>query len=162
MLVTQSCLTLCKPMDCSQPDFSVCGIIQARILEWVAYSFSRGSSRPRNRILVSCTAGRFFYRLSKQGSPQVGEEMEKQVLVQIPQILFQSLVKMLWINVSSTAAWPLKYFQMLIKKKKKSVTNISGEWVQSSRHPYCLSQSEFLSSTKFYTIQFLHSLYLII
>ena len=45
---TQSCLTLCDPMDCSPAGSSVHGILQARILEWVAISFSRGSSRPRN------------------------------------------------------------------------------------------------------------------
>ena len=44
----------CDPMDCSLPDSSVHGILQARILEWVAISFSRGSSRPRDRIWVSC------------------------------------------------------------------------------------------------------------
>ena len=49
-LVTQSCLTLREPMDCSPPGFSVCGILQARILEWVAISFSRGSSPPRDCI----------------------------------------------------------------------------------------------------------------
>ena len=42
VLVTQSCLTLCKPTDCSPPGFSVRGILQARILEWVALPFSRG------------------------------------------------------------------------------------------------------------------------
>ena len=42
--VAQSCLTLCDPMDCSPPGFSVHGIFQARVLEWVAISFSRGSS----------------------------------------------------------------------------------------------------------------------
>ena len=45
----QSCPTLCDPTDCSPPGSSVCGILQARILEWVAISFSRGSSRPRVR-----------------------------------------------------------------------------------------------------------------
>ena len=45
--VTQSCPTLCDPMDCSLPDSSVHGIFQARILEWVAISFSKGSSGPR-------------------------------------------------------------------------------------------------------------------
>ena len=43
MIVTQSCLTLCDPMDCSTPGTSVHGILQARILEWVAISFSRSS-----------------------------------------------------------------------------------------------------------------------
>ena len=58
-LVTQSCPTLCDPMHCSWPGFSVHGILQARILEWVATSFSRGSSWPRDRTQVSCAAGRF-------------------------------------------------------------------------------------------------------
>ena len=47
-------------MDCSPPGFSVYEIFQARILEWVAISCSRGSSPPRDRTGVSCTAGRFF------------------------------------------------------------------------------------------------------
>ena len=71
--VTQSCPTLCDPMDCSLSDSSVHGIFQARVLEWIAISFSRGSSRPRNRTLVSPIAGRRFYSLSHQGSPYLGE-----------------------------------------------------------------------------------------
>ena len=54
MVVTQSCLTLCNPMDCSPHDSSVHGILQARILKWVAISFSRGPSWPRDRIWVFC------------------------------------------------------------------------------------------------------------
>ena len=60
VLVTQSCLTLYNPMDCSPPGSPVHGILQARILEWVAISFSRGSYRPRDQTQVSCTAGGFF------------------------------------------------------------------------------------------------------
>ena len=56
----QSCPTLCDPMDCSLPDSFDYGIIQARILEWVANSFSRGSSQPRDRTQVSYIAGRLF------------------------------------------------------------------------------------------------------
>ena len=52
--VAQSCPTLCDPMDCSLPGFSVHGIFQARILEWVAISFSRRSSWPRDWTSVSC------------------------------------------------------------------------------------------------------------
>ena len=48
MIVTQSCLTLCDPMDCSTPGTSVHGILQARILEWVAISFSRSSIQSAN------------------------------------------------------------------------------------------------------------------
>ena len=60
VLVAQSCLTLCDPMDCSPPGCSVRGIHQARILEWVAIPFSRGSSQPRDWTQVSCIARRFF------------------------------------------------------------------------------------------------------
>ena len=60
VLVIQSCLTLCDPMDCSSPGSSVHGVIQAKILEWVAISFSKGSSRPKDGTQISCTAGRFF------------------------------------------------------------------------------------------------------
>ena len=56
----QSCLTLWDPMDCSLPGSSVHGILQARILEWVAMPSSRGSSQPRDRTWVSCTAGGLF------------------------------------------------------------------------------------------------------
>ena len=52
--------TLCNPMDCSLPGFSVYAIFQARVLEWVAISFSRGSSRPRDQTQVSCIVGRHF------------------------------------------------------------------------------------------------------
>ena len=58
--VAQSCPTLCNPMDCSLPGFSVHGILQARILEWVTISFSRGSSQPWDRTWVSRIGGRRF------------------------------------------------------------------------------------------------------
>ena len=56
--VAQSCLTLCDPMDSSLPGSSIHGILQARILEWVAISFSRVSARPRDQTQVSRIAGR--------------------------------------------------------------------------------------------------------
>ena len=58
--IAQLCLTLWNPMDCSLPGSSVHGILQARILEWVAFPFSRGSSQPKDRTQVSCIAGRFL------------------------------------------------------------------------------------------------------
>ena len=60
VLVAQSCPTLCNPLVYSLPDSSVHGISQARILEWVAISSSRGSFWPRDWSQVFCTAGRFF------------------------------------------------------------------------------------------------------
>ena len=56
----QLCLTLCSPTDCSLLGSSVHGILQSGILEWVDVPFSRGSSWPRDRTLISCVAGRFF------------------------------------------------------------------------------------------------------
>ena len=67
-LVTQSCLTLCDPVDCSPPGSSVHGILQARILEWVAISFSRGSFQPRDWTHLPHFR-ESFYQLSHQGSP---------------------------------------------------------------------------------------------
>ena len=58
--VAQSCPTLRNHMDCSLPDSSIHGILQARVLEWGAMSFSRGSSQPRDQTQVSHIAGRFF------------------------------------------------------------------------------------------------------
>ena len=59
-LVAQSCVTLCNPMNCSPWGSSIHEILQARILEWIAIPFSRGSSWPRDCTQVSCIAGRFF------------------------------------------------------------------------------------------------------
>ena len=59
-LVTQLCRILCDPTGNSPAGSSVRGILQARILEWVAIPFSRGSSQPRDLSRVSCIAGGFF------------------------------------------------------------------------------------------------------
>ena len=59
-LLAKSCPTLCDPMDCSLPGSSIHKIFQARILEWVTISFSRGSSQPRDQTWVSLTEARLF------------------------------------------------------------------------------------------------------
>ena len=66
--IAQSCPTLSDPMDCSLPGSSVHGIFQAIVLEWIAISFSRGSSRPRDQTQVSCIVDRQLNRLSHQGT----------------------------------------------------------------------------------------------
>ena len=68
----QSCPILCHPMDCSPPDSSVHGILQARILEWIAVPFSRGSSPPRGGTCVSyvsCIGRQVLLRLVPSGKP---------------------------------------------------------------------------------------------
>ena len=70
--VTQSCLTLCDPVDCSPPGFPVHGILQATILEWVAMPSSRGSPQPRDQTPVSyvcCIDRQFLYHWHHPGSP---------------------------------------------------------------------------------------------
>ena len=67
----QSCLTLCDPMDCNPPGPSVHGILQARILEWVAISFSRGFYQPRDRTVSAASPAlqQIVYPLSHLKSP---------------------------------------------------------------------------------------------
>ena len=68
----QSCQTLCDPMDCSPPASSVHGILQARMLEWVAMPFSRGAFWPRDWTYiayVSCIGRRVLYQQHQLGRP---------------------------------------------------------------------------------------------
>ena len=67
----QVCPTLCDPTDCSPPDSSVCEIFQVRTLEWVGFSYSRGSSWPRDwaRVFVSCIGRWDLYHEHHLGSP---------------------------------------------------------------------------------------------
>ena len=60
VLIAQSCQTPCNPIDCNPPGSSVHGILQGRILEWIAVLFSKGSSQLRDQTQVSCIAGRSF------------------------------------------------------------------------------------------------------
>ena len=60
VLVTQLCPILCNPIDCSPSRSTICRILLARILEWVAIPFFRGSSQPSYQTQISCIAGRFF------------------------------------------------------------------------------------------------------
>ena len=71
MLDAQSCLAHCDPIDCTQPASSVPVIFKAKILEWVAISYSRGSSWPRDPTHIPCvshTGRQILYHLSHQGS----------------------------------------------------------------------------------------------
>ena len=91
--VAQSCLTLCDPMD-----YIVHGILSARILEWVAFPFSRGSSQPRNRTQVSCIAGRLF---SSWATKETTWELIKYVVeIQVQVIIVYCLNIHLHSNVS--------------------------------------------------------------
>ena len=74
LVLTQWYPPLCDPKDCSPPDSSVHGILQARILEWIAISFSGGSFQPKDQTRASCISciGRWIlYHLTHRGSPGV-------------------------------------------------------------------------------------------
>ena len=90
VLVDQSCPTICDPMDYSPPGFSVHGILQARILEWVAISFSKRPSRPRDQTRVSCIGRQILYHWATRESPRasytvlINSQMMPVLLVRVP------------------------------------------------------------------------------
>ena len=110
VLVTQSCLTLWDPMDRSLPGSSVHGIFQARILEWVAISFSRGSSRPRDRIHVFCIAERLL-------SESEGNFIYPRTQGKILEFILLSLV----IILELVSEFPTEFLNMQISRASASV-----------------------------------------
>ena len=103
-LVAQWCMTLCYPMDCSSSGSSVHGVSQARILEWVAISFSRGSSRPRDQTFISCVsciAGGFFTCWATGEAPHVSVSASKSkyLYLNLSLLLKQNLCFCIWIYI---------------------------------------------------------------
>ena len=80
VLVAQSCLTLCDPMDCNPPGSSVHGISQAKVLEWVAISYSKRSSWPRGQTQVSCI-GRRILESALSCPPRLPASKRKQTFI---------------------------------------------------------------------------------
>ena len=78
MLSHFSRVQLCDPMDCSLPGSSVRGILQARILEWVAISSSRGSSQPRDQICIPALEDRFFITSATWEAPSTEQRPQRQ------------------------------------------------------------------------------------
>ena len=136
VLVAQLNPTLCDPMDYSPPGFSVPGIFQARILEWVAIPFSRGPSCPRDQTQVSCIAGGFF-------------------TVRAPrEALFSPQLLLIWAYQVACGTMPLSFLGTLAVQSKLSYPRpgllkdtalaSSGAWQQykfSSSSPDLLTQN---------------------
>ena len=91
IVCAQLCSTLCDPMDCSPPGSSVHGILQARILEWVAMPFSRESSWPRGRTQISRIAGRFFTFWATRKALETNVVSEIGYLIQTAQWLLKPI-----------------------------------------------------------------------
>ena len=100
--VAQSRPTLCDLVDCSPPGSSVHGILQARILEWVAVSFSRGSSRPRDRTQVSCIGGRRFNLWATRDRPSK-HKVNKEMMAFSNTLDKANLIDIYWIFYPQTA-----------------------------------------------------------
>ena len=98
--VLQSCLNLCDPMDCT-----VHGILQARILEWVAFSFSRGSSQPRDWTQFSHIAGRFFTSWATREAQAVLWRRAKPSRTNTQKRCLLHYRGMEWISRKSRATW---------------------------------------------------------
>ena len=127
-LVTKLCLTLCNPMDYSPLGSSVHDILQARILEWVAISFSKGSCWPRDRIHIACIAGRFL-PLSHQGSPILTlPSKEKKWMFRLSVILFYLFI---YFRLSVILFYLLIYFRLnVILKINKTGTSLVVQWLR--------------------------------
>ena len=90
--VTQSCLTLCNPMDGSPPGPSVHGVSQAGILEWVATSFSRGSSQPQHPTWVFYIGRQILFLLNHLGSPTSMTELVFSTFIETEELKFRESV----------------------------------------------------------------------
>ena len=113
--VAQSCPTLCDPMDCSPQGSSVHGISQARILEWTANSYSRGSSWPRDWIQVSCTDRRvfvFFLTTEPPGKPSCYPKLTYYYLLwpHLPQIFYHTATWVTFPEIIPTKLFLIKFF----------------------------------------------------
>ena len=123
----------CNPMDFSPPGSSVHGILQARILEWVAISFSRGSSQTRNQTWVSCMAGKFFTVWAMSESSIFWHislyNILKITFINITTSIIKKffryweIVKLIVANTSFSKFWFLLKYQFL-----SSVTNTVSSW----------------------------------
>ena len=111
----------CDPMDCSPPGSSVHGILQARILEWVAISFSRWSSWPRDWTQVSCIAGRFFTVWAMRRENARGQKHGKDSLL-FPEPMRHNSV------TGHFSIWPGR----ILKSPSTPWSSISCRWIKIS------------------------------
>ena len=120
--MAQSCLTLCDPMDCSLSGSSVHGILQARILEWAAIPFSRGSSQSRDRTQVSRIAGGCFTIWATRE--------DQYILLQYIHILSSKSEKAM-APYSSTLAWKIPWTEEPGRLQSMRSLRFGHDWATS-------------------------------
>ena len=131
-------------MDCGLPDCCIHGISQARILEWVAISFSRGTSRPRDWTQASCIAGsllhcrQILYRLSHQGSPKISISQSQ---IKLP-FFFVDIINTKCIKPMSASFWgvPLNLDYVTLTHPRSSANDGLSPTVKSQDLPQMLCQ----------------------
>ena len=104
-------------MDCCLPGSSAHGILQARVLQWVAIPFSRGSSWPRDRTHISCTAGRFFTVWAIRDAPSFSKEPWIIRTQNVP----PELIKKYRINFTTTNHHPQKLLSLPSSYQRKGL-----------------------------------------
>ena len=128
--LAQSCPTLCDPMNCSSPGSFVHGILQARILEWVAVPFSKGSSWPRGRTQVSGITGRSF---TVWATPEAQDGLNFT-------LLFLSTEKEMAPH-SSTLAWKIPWMEEPGGLQSIGSQRVGHDWATSFPFTYSSSRS---------------------
>ena len=113
----QWCQTLSDPMDCSLPGSSVHGILQARILEWVAISFSKGSLQPKDWTWVPCIAGRFPASESLGKPPVLGSWCRIELNSHIPCWCLRFAC---WVGSPTHRCWNWVQEPLLVSNKSSS------------------------------------------
>ena len=115
VLVTQLCLTLCDPMDHSLPGSSIHGIFHSRVLEWLAISFSRESSRPRHWTWVSHIAGRCFTISATREKESATNSRRRKDIIKIRAEINEKEAKETIAKINKTKSW---FFEKINKIDK--------------------------------------------
>ena len=136
----------CNTMDCSPPASSVHGLLQARILEWVAICFPRGSSQPRHQIQVSCTAGRFFTVWSETNTPlsinytSIRASLVAQMVKNLPAMWETWVWSMCWDDLlekgmathSRILAWRISWTNVPGELSSMGLQTVGYDWVTNN------------------------------
>ena len=134
----QLCPTLCDLMDYRLPGFSVHGILQVRILDWVAVPFSRGSSQPSNQTRVSCTASGFFTSLATRDSPKITQAgLYICVISKRRNNTFKCIENPI-LNVVSEKGYYGKYWALIWGFLKKNLHAVKSTGVQFEKFDKCV------------------------